>query len=267
MVQRSESGNYPETSLQINPEILEALRLTQDDVEKFSKEKVIREQKIQELFTQGKEYYDGAAFNQGFKRFEPVFGLIPGQETKIIPSSAELLAEFPDDLFAQLKKITNSLDESTQQESIERFQAFMEGLGSKALDKRDIRVAIPALDLASNGGILNNGKALDKINNMFENDSTKRIDVARIIQERFNRTGDEFSHKLPSGGDLIRTLQEANEGLPTGPSPTPTPEITATPEPTPTWRPTKTPTETPIPAFTPPLRPAPTAPSTDPELR
>ncbi|MCR4325116.1 MAG: hypothetical protein NUV69_05540 [Candidatus Curtissbacteria bacterium] len=208
---------------EVTPEVMQALGLDREVVERIQKE---RDQKLEAIKT---SRANGASLYE-FARNKPV------TEIKLAGGTLEVPPTPLDELSEVIAQRTKSLEQQTgSAEPISQIKAFAEGLGDKALQDRNFKVAVPLLNYASPSGIVNNSEVVAKIKNLVGENPEELVTVAELIEEtRRASVPEPAPATTPEPIPVTPTTPPPFEPIPTpNPSPTPPQSTEATPAATP----------------------------------
>lgn len=169
----------------IDTSILDALNLTSDEVQRYGKEQVEKRKYLADLIQKGRKYYEDMN-NDPTHTLQPIWGIF--KNANFTPEGEFLIyAEIPDACLEYIKQYSE-VEEGGLPVLRERLNAFLNGLGTEALDNfKDWKTAIVASDIYTEGGIINDLELISKMGTLFSESSTTRVEIAKFIQERINR--------------------------------------------------------------------------------
>ncbi len=173
--------NSPESGPKIDPQILENLGLTQDDVENYNEQQLKKEREISAMKQKGAEYYLGVRELHGSSLRTPAVNF--GNFT--IPIESKVLKSIPDAVASGAEKGIRIIPEQKGQVEA-KMKAFCQGFGEEALQNQDYISAINALDISTEGGILQNEQGINQLRQVAQSDKTTGIKIAEAIQERLD---------------------------------------------------------------------------------
>ena len=180
--------------VKINPEILTSLGLNQEDVDELNKTRIEEQRVLDGLRITGANIFKDFGVGPN-----PPSIRIQVDEEVYVSASTPKPDQLPDQLMDNLTKLKadGHLPETHEPRGKKRLETFLIGFGQQALNDGAWRSALNALDISTDGGILQHRFAMDKFREIAEADKTVGVEIAQAIQERINRRNDGSAQQTP----------------------------------------------------------------------
>lgn len=193
------------SSPKISPGLLSSLGLTLDDVMKYENitNPITRESKGLNLIEEGSQAYDNMRTRiEAGEEDACHFILIKVEgklrtrlEAMVFPRErkTEILEQVPDQLIKDLKQTIRKYGRKKPQvleaeiEALSQLKDWLRGFGNRALVRDDWGTAVNALDLATDGGFINDAEVMGKLRELASADKMKGVEIARVIQGRIDK--------------------------------------------------------------------------------
>ena len=170
--------------VKISPEILTSLGLNQEDVDELIKARIEEQKVLNGLRITGTNTFTDYRVGPN-----PPSIRIQINEEGYVSATAPKPDQLPDQLIDNWNKLKTDtqLPEIYEPIGEKRLKAFLLGFGNQALNDSDWRSALSALDLSTDGGIMQNRYALDKFREIAGGNKAVGVEIAQAIQERIDR--------------------------------------------------------------------------------
>ena len=180
--------------VKISPEILTSLGLNQEDVDELNKARIEEQKVLNGLRITGTNTFTDYRVGPN-----PPSIRIQINEKGYVSATAPKPDQLPDQLIDNWNKLKTDtqLPEIYEPIGEKRLKAFLLGFGNQALNDSDWRSALSALDLSTDGGIMQNRYALDKFREIAGGNKAVGVEIAQAIQERINRRNGGSAEQTP----------------------------------------------------------------------
>ena len=201
-------GNSPEeqsqsTTIQIDPEVQNRLKISDDDIQNYNAEKRKEEEFLLEMENEGRGYlrsYSAWPDNREIRVKEFV-----------IRPLTPLVCDVPEEAMAFLQQNRDSISEDKQLITEKGLKSFIVGIGKEALDKLSLREAgqgasfrrklywktvINASDVTTEGGIGADESIQTKLGSIIDSPK-ERVEMAEYVMEKINRRK-ESTQQVPN---------------------------------------------------------------------
>lgn len=172
----------PETTepqpIKINPEILDSLGLSPDDVQRHDSERLelVRYREASKKI--GSQYYVDKRSSVPLESYSIGDFALPHDTSR---------QEFPEATMSRFEETKTRFNPDVQNKYLVGIKGLLEGYGAQAISEYDWVSGINAYDVATEGGIMQNQEVLGQLKEIAQSNKTSGVDIAKAIQERINR--------------------------------------------------------------------------------